>query len=99
MNGSMVLKMLDIFLTAAAPFVFGVIFDAATPHQVVRRVLFGMPTKEDLVLLEDPSLTFFSKVSHCELPQHGLPRLPIRVTMFESEPYVAFCGTCALPCI
>lgn len=90
------LRLLDIFMNAARDFVVGLLYDAATPHQVIRRVLHGNPTPDDLVLLKDPSLRFFNRVVYKDLPAHCLPRFPVRLAMVEGQVYFGIGGPCNL---
>ena len=92
------LRIMDAFMAAASEFVVGLVYDAATPHQTIRRLLHGTPTVEDLALVGelDSSLKFFNRISYKDLPPHNLPRLPIRVAMVEGQVYFGVCGPCSL---
>lgn len=95
MDGLMVLRLIDSFLTEAAPYVIGVAFDAATCHQVTRRFLMGNPTEADKALAAgQEGLQFFPHVTYKALPEHPLPRLPVQICMFEHKPVVALLGPC-----
>ena len=87
--------MIDSFMHAGSAFVRGLIFDAAASHVCIRRILFGVMTPQDEELVNDPTLTFLPKLSYDDLPQHALPRFPVRIAKFEQEPYYALPGCCA----
>ena len=93
------LFVMDKVMTAASHLTFGLIFDAATAHQMLKRLLLGVPSAEDRRAVEDPSmeLTFFNKLEFRDLPEHGLPRLPMRRVFVDGKPYTPLPGPCSLP--
>ena len=90
-----VLRIVDAFMIQAHHFVRALVFDGATQHQALRRICYGNLTEQDKQLLQDPALRFFSRLAHTPLPEHDLPRLPIRVPSFEGEPLFCLGGPCA----
>ncbi|CAK9028794.1 Uncharacterized protein SCF082_LOCUS18513, partial [Durusdinium trenchii] len=89
-----VLRIVDAFMIQAHHFVRALVFDGATQHQALRRICYGNLTEQDKQLLQDPALRFFSRLAHTPLPEHDLPRLPIRVPSFEGEPFFCLGGPC-----
>lgn len=96
LDGKFVLQILDRILSECSDVVHSIVFDAAGGHQVVRRLLMGVGTAEDMALLQDPALKFFPRIQYVDLPEHGLPRLPVRLALFEGEVLAPLCGPCAL---
>lgn len=94
LDSKMVIQCLDRFMEAAHGYVKGVIFDAATPHQIVRRFFFGVPTAEDKRIATTLGLKFFAKLAYHPLPDNSLPRLPIQLVTYGGEAHFAFPGVC-----
>lgn len=95
-DSALVLHMVDHFMAEAKELVVAITFDAALPHQAMRRLFFGTPKIEDQELMKrDRSLKFFPCLEFEELPPSGLPRLPVKVAHFWGQPYFALPGCCA----
>ena len=89
-----ILKTIGKVLAAANGTVKGVTFDSHGSHMWVRRCLHGQfrgINKADLADVE-----FFGKLRYENLPEHGLPRLPIRVAKHEDQVVWGLCGICSL---
>ena len=71
------------------------IFDGHGAHIAVRRLLSGTPTPEDEALVEACGCKFFSKIRYHEVPEHSLPRLPLKLAFVDGEGYHA----CHAPCV
>lgn len=97
LDGAFALRVLDAFMRVAGDFVTGLVFDAATPHNVIRRLLHGNPTDEDLAMLENPSLDlrWFNRIRYVDLPHHRLPRFPVKAAMVDGQVYHALGGVCS----
>jgi hypothetical protein len=70
----------------------GLVFDAHGSHAFVRRVIFG--DFEDVCRESVKKVPFFRHLEHRELPNHRLPRLPLRIALYEGEPIFCMVGPC-----
>lgn len=93
-DGRFVVRALDRFLFASAPYLRAIVFDAATAHQLLRRAFFGTLTDQDTRILNDPTLKFFNRLHYKPMPEHILPRLPIKLAFFEGEAFCALPAPC-----
>ena len=95
-NAKLVLRFLDEFLWEARGIVKILVFDGRKAHYSVRRLLFGTATQEDHALVADCNCQFFSKIKYKDLPEHPLPRLPLRLACVDGESYHCFPAPCFL---
>ena len=86
-NTNMVLKMVDTFMHQFHGIVKCLVCDAHLSHNVVRRVFLGNITPEDEQILTNSNLQFLSKLQYKDLPPHNLPKLPVRLAMYDGESY------------
>ena len=98
LDGRFMVKAVDAFMAEAYPFVRGLAFDGHGAHGLVRRALQGTLDEEEKELLTGLGLKFFSDLQYRDLPEHGLPRLPIRLATFRGEFIYCIGGPCVLVC-
>ena len=91
-DSAFILRNIDKFMVVARGAVLGLVFGAALPHQPLRRCMMGAPTDEDQASLKRLGSQFFSCLNYSDLPEHCLPRLPVRVARFEGKTFHAACG-------
>ena len=70
----------------------GLVFDAHGSHTFVRRVIFG--DFQDVCKESVNEIPFFRRLEHRPLPAHPLPRLPLRIALYEGEPIFCMVGPC-----
>ena len=88
------MRAVDIFMSEAHPYIKVLICDSHKSHTALRRIMFGMPTDADKILLYENDFKFLSKLKFQDLPEHDLPRLPTRLVTFEGEAYHLMPGCC-----
>lgn len=90
-------EMMDIvglLMKAGAWLVKGIAMDAHHSHRYVKEALlgsFGKLKPEDLQTQE-----FWKDLCYSDVPQHALPRLPLKVTRYQNESLWCLPGACAL---
>ena len=88
------LELVGRVLQASDGAVKAVVFDAAAAHGLLRRVMFGTDAAcTDNSLQEIP---FFRELSYRSLPTTLLPRMPIKLALYQNEAMWALPGVCAL---
>lgn len=81
-------------LAAGAWLIQGVTLDGHHAHHYVKEALFGVFYKLDPQWLQD--LPFWREVTYRDMPRHGLPRLPVRICIYEGESLWCLAGPCNL---
>ena len=97
-NARWVLHMLDGFMHEAHAVVKILICDAHLAHCTVRRLFLGVPTPDDKVALQSMDFKFLNKLTFRDVPDHNLPRLPLRLVEFDNESYHLLPACCACVC-
>lgn len=82
------------FMQTAGWTVRALTFDAHTSHSYVKKLLFG--DVEDIPLRDLRNIPWFRELQYKDLPEHDLPRLPVRIALHRSEVIWALPGTCFL---
>lgn len=82
----------EILSTPGSECVKGIVFDAATTHSFVRRVLQGQT--EDLDAQELSATPFFGQLDFIDPPRTCLPRLPLRLPRFRGDIIWGIPGAC-----
>lgn len=72
----------------------GLCFDAHSTHRYMREALFGSFETLDQKALKD--FEFWQDCEYENVPQHALPRLPLRICKVEGESVWALPGPCNL---
>lgn len=88
------LELVGQVLSASDGAVKAVVFDAASAHGLLRRVMFGIDAACSSGSLQE--IPWFKDLSYKSLPPTVLPRMPIKLAMFQSEAVWALPGACAL---
>ena len=86
LDAGVVLTIMDRVMFEGSDVLIGLAFDAATAHQPLRRLLFGVPTADDLKLAREKAPLFFNQLRFHDLPEHPLPRCPAKLAMFRCAP-------------
>ena len=89
-----VLLAVDKFMEEAAPYVRCLVCDSHGSHLLLRRLFFGTMTPDDKIVVDKLNLNWLSKVKHEALPEHSLPRLPVRIASVNGEVYNLLGGPC-----
>ena len=88
------LELVGKVLAAAGDTVRGVVFDAATAHGQLRRVIFGVdPSCYNSSLKGIP---WFEDLTYKFLPPSVLPRMPCKLAFSQGDPVWALPGACSL---
>lgn len=88
------IDLLGRILEQSGSFLRAITFDAHGSHSVIRRVLGGQMqgvNQDDLA-----KLGFWKDLQWRDLPEHPLPRLPIKVCLHKGEPIYGIPGVCDL---
>eukprot|EP00435_Cladocopium_sp_Y103_P037650 s1066_g10.t1 len=89
-----VLELVGRVLAASDGAVKAVVFDAATAHRTLRKVMFGIDAAcMDNSLQEIP---WFRDLTYKTLPSTMLPRMPIKLAFMQDEAVWALPGACLL---
>lgn len=72
----------------------GLTFDAHHSHRFLKEALFG--AFDRLREEELRELPFWSSIEYQDLPRHCLPRLPLRIPLFQDESIWCLAGSCTL---
>ena len=89
-----VLRMVGRLMAEGSQFIKALAFDAHHSHKYLREVLLG-----DFRTISAESLQgieWFEKLRWMDLPQHALPRLPLKICLFGNLSVVALPGPCCL---
>ena len=87
------LRLIGEFLKQSDGLILGIVFDAASQHQYLKKILFGQPC--ELPESEIQQLPWFSEIMH-EPIVHPLPRLPVALCYHQSESFWCLTGSCYL---
>lgn len=83
-----------VLATPGSECIKGVVFDAATTHGLVRKAFFGCIHDFDETELR--ATPFFGELRYQDLPQHDLPRLPVKLARYKQEIVWGIPGVCFL---
>lgn len=72
----------------------GVVFDAASSHSFIRRIIHGTFLDVSMELVE--ATPFFKDLRHIDLPLHPLPRMPVKICLVGDQPFYGMIGPCDL---
>ena len=87
-----VLLMVGRFMSSAISIVKVLIFDGHNAHGYLRECLMGWFEKVDRTWLE--GLEFWGDLEYRDLPQHCLPRLPMRLAFHSGEAVSCIAAPC-----
>lgn len=82
------------FMEKSDGLVKALIFDGATTHAHVRKLLHGQ--FENIEMTEVKHLPFFKDLQYMPVPDNNLPRFPIQVARYKGEVIWALPGVCLL---